>query len=745
VTENLTPPLSGSPVIPATGLPGPEPFAVAGTWSPWAAGTQYQHAAPASVVIAPSGDAVVCLASNADAVFDPAKWRVLVPLGDIAAAHANRLAADQSAAAANEAAVSADAARTAADSALAAVNTAAAGVADDQAAVQHSLGLAQNAAQTAGDAAGAASGSAAAADASKTAAGESESAAAGSATAAAGSATGAAASAAAAAGSAAAADVSRTAADASAASAATAGADASRLTIGTVQTTAPGTAASAIINGAAGAQSLNLTLPQGPQGATAVVTAPVFASVSAGVAGVADGALFAVQPSAWASMAADVYARAGGSGVYKFSQPGGGPGMALDTSFSPRSGFLGGIVDSARRAIAAVDLAGWVSGKFVKPGKGLVAIFDTLGFQTMALGTVGGASFDDSASARSGFLGGIFDSWKRVIIGVKTDGSVVGNFVTPGTGLVSNFDPFGRQTLSLSGTTALSTTLACLGDSLTAGAGGSGGYPARLGVLFPTRTILNMGIGGQTSTEIAQRVGAVPPTLSLAGSVMTTGANVVTAINGAAPSNTNGPLSTPSDNTTRPLTGTFCGVHGTLSRSATGGPPSTAETYIFTPDAGVTLPQHCPAGTPFIVDAGGIGADLAIIWLGRNNFSPAAQVMADVAACVAMLTYPKRFIVMGVLNGNYAAETINGSNWLAIVSLNQQLQAAYPANFFDARRYLIDRGLADAGITPTTQDLTDIANDLVPTSLRFDNVHLIQPAYNLIGTQLAAIINTKGW
>ncbi len=61
------------------------------------------------------------------------------------------------------------------------------------------------------------------------------------------------------------------------------------------------------------------------------------------------------------------------------------------------------------------------------------------------------------------------------------------------------------------------------GDSLTAGAGATAParrYPAvAAGLYTPARTVVNQGIGGQTSTQIAARQGAVPILVSLAGPI----------------------------------------------------------------------------------------------------------------------------------------------------------------------------------------------------------------------------------
>jgi lysophospholipase L1-like esterase len=63
------------------------------------------------------------------------------------------------------------------------------------------------------------------------------------------------------------------------------------------------------------------------------------------------------------------------------------------------------------------------------------------------------------------------------------------------------------------------------------------------------------------------------------------------------------------------------------------------------------------------------------------------------------------------------------------------------------RQYLLDYGLADAGITPTEQDLTDIANGMVPQSLRptGDSYHLNAAGYTVVGKYLYKYVKQLGW
>jgi hypothetical protein len=87
------------------------------------------------------------------------------------------------------------------------------------------------------------------------------------------------------------------------------------------------------------------------------------------------------------------------------------------------------------------------------------------------------------------------------------------------------------------------TDIVCPGDSLTASPStGAGPYPKQLGLLFsPTRTASNQGIGGQTSTQIAARMGAQPITVTVTNNqIPASGGVAVTAKNINVLTNFNG-------------------------------------------------------------------------------------------------------------------------------------------------------------------------------------------------------------
>lgn len=133
--------------------------------------------------------------------------------------------------------------------------------------------------------------------------------------------------------------------------------------------------------------------------------------------------------------------------------------------------------------------------------------------------------------------------------------------------------------------------------------------------------------------------------------------------------------------------------------------------------------------------------DVTVFWMGRNNYLARAQVLADVAAGVALLDPGNtRFIVMSVLNGNYASEYAGQSGHTAILQLNADFAAAYPSNFLDIRSHLV--GQFDPGVP---QDVIDNGRDIVPGSLRSDNIHLTMQGYMLVAQQVKAFIDARGW
>lgn len=113
-----------------------------------------------------------------------------------------------------------------------------------------------------------------------------------------------------------------------------------------------------------------------------------------------------------------------------------------------------------------------------------------------------------------------------------------------------------------------------------------------------------------------------------------------------------------------------------------------------------------------------------VIWAGRNNFSDAPTVEADVASMVAAL-HTSNYLVLSVVNGE--GEGTGTTNYNEIVALNADLATTYGAHYVDVREALV--ALYDPG---QPGDVTDHANDIPPASLRADTVHYNDAGYNAV-------------
>jgi len=286
-----------------------------------------------------------------------------------------------------------------------------------------------------------------------------------------------------------------------------------------------------------------------------------------------------------------------------------------------------------------------------------------------------------------------------------------------------------------------SSTIDCKGDSLTQGTGGNGQNIATcLAAFFPHRIVNNHGIGGQTAQQIAARQGGLPVTLTV------TGGSVPASFATAAVTPSTQLLSTPADNTTRYASGIINGNPVTLSRSATGGPPSTSETYTIMA-AGNAAAVTPPAWAPFVPDEGWNSRDsIQVLWLGRNNVGDLSQVPSLIAQCVSYIHDPKRYVVIGVLAA--LSETSGTTNGIAIAANNATLSTTYGSLYVPSTPPTTAEMTA-VGYTPTTQDNTDIANGVWPTGLRSDItgtiIHLTGPGYMIFANRVKAVIDTQGW
>lgn len=268
------------------------------------------------------------------------------------------------------------------------------------------------------------------------------------------------------------------------------------------------------------------------------------------------------------------------------------------------------------------------------------------------------------------------------------------------------------------------------GDSMSAPASGFGDQLKQT----TTATIYNGAVGGETSTGIAARVGVRPYRLSAVGGFIPPQGSVeVTIISPSEwPLLQGSGVSGPQGNHAA-FTGSLAGVNGTFSLTKAGQQwiHDAGDKYYFTRTlSGEVTP--CVA-QPWLPEFGAARrGDIHILCVGTNRGDRRDVTMSDIGAIMRYRrSQDDAYLVLSPFNG--AGVGIGTSGYADKIALRDRLSAAYGARFRDVRGWLVSDGLSEAGIEPTAQDQTDIANDIVPTSLRTDSTHL-----NAVGKLLMA-------
>src|SRR6185295_2323611 len=96
--------------------------------------------------------------------------------------------------------------------------------------------------------------------------------------------------------------------------------------------------------------------------------------------------------------------------------------------------------------------------------------------------------------------------------------------------------------------------------------------------------------------------------------------------------------------------------------------------------------KSIPAQSPFHPDTFGREAQINVFWMGNNFFDPQG-LESDIARSVAFVSTP-RFIVMSL--NNAGDQGFGTDSYDQLAQINADLAQAYPGNFLDIRRILVD-------------------------------------------------------
>lgn len=281
------------------------------------------------------------------------------------------------------------------------------------------------------------------------------------------------------------------------------------------------------------------------------------------------------------------------------------------------------------------------------------------------------------------------------------------------------------------------------GDSMTAGAGGDGTTVANTVATELGLTVYNRGIGGQRSDHIAVRQGGRKVIVTVNNNeIPETGSVAITAKDVSvlySSGNYNGTMHC-----------SIAGVDGLMTTDASNNWTFTRDSdgsIVSVPaDSEVTITEQ---GTSFIPNPYPLRNKIAVIWSGRNNAKSTQDdvnsLRDDILSMVRHLsTKEKRLLVVSVCNGG-DYEGIGTTTYNQIAEVNRELKETFGDSYIDLRSYMSQRAIYDAGITPTTTDIEDIAADGIPESLRSDGVHFNSTGYEMAGKFIARNITAKGW
>jgi len=270
------------------------------------------------------------------------------------------------------------------------------------------------------------------------------------------------------------------------------------------------------------------------------------------------------------------------------------------------------------------------------------------------------------------------------------------------------------------------TRVYCWGDSLTA-LNWAKYAQTRTGVWFTAR-----GVGGQSPNDIAARQGGVAISFQIAaGGTQINGAGGTTTLTKLAP--TTG-FNVYAGAATWTWVGMLGPVSGTLAHDATN------DVWTFTSDAGTTSNIPPSGKATFVVTAEEESRNYGqVLWVGRNDRT---TVQTAVKAMVDHIAYAVPYLVIGI-----TAVTGDATDLANIRSSNLLTQAMlHPDDWLDLQALLATQDvLTRVGLTPTTQDLADIAAGFIPRQIMQDDLkHFTDAGTNAIGQIIGETMQTRG-
>ena len=265
------------------------------------------------------------------------------------------------------------------------------------------------------------------------------------------------------------------------------------------------------------------------------------------------------------------------------------------------------------------------------------------------------------------------------------------------------------------------TDLCFWGDSLTAGAGGSGtNFPSVCASELGITSFKNCGVGGENANTIACRQGGNSLILK-EGTVSEYSLSDLTDIYGTK---CNPLRQGAGSNSVNPIY--INGVKCNLSISQTSTTDQNAK-YTITGYNGRLL-----AETPVKFSGCDIKSKITVIFVGQNG-PGLAERLSIIDSMISKIN--DKYIIMGLSTGNSASKADEEA----------QMLSKYGVHYFNTRHMLSQYGMNIMNLTPTNSDTIEMNNGEVPSSLRSDAIHLNANGYTALGKMIAQKIRACGY
>ena len=258
--------------------------------------------------------------------------------------------------------------------------------------------------------------------------------------------------------------------------------------------------------------------------------------------------------------------------------------------------------------------------------------------------------------------------------------------------------------------------IVCWGDSLTVSLDGKSAYPDVLRSLSGCE-VINYGVESENTAMIAMREGGLR--VNVKATVLPAGTDLIPIF-----------LRTENNGHVFFLDNGDAGINPCFINGIEGELVKLNGSYYFKrarKGERIAVEEGTQLRTHGMVDAR--EDDVLVIFAGTNDMPDKRSVSNIISLERSMIESAEceKYIIVGLTYAGGIPE---------IDGVNDALASAFGDHFLDIRRYMLNYGLADAGIEPTSNDLADIKRGEIPGSLRNDYVHGNSVYHKLLGEQI---------